>query len=176
VTDDIMFGAVDVAADTSDEHRDEFLSVLEAGIRETKRLNERLVLLSAPEKVAWELELRVPSSREYIGSEAGKHAKKRAQIYGVDESAAYAALILARYTVGILHGGDYAVDARAERASAFADPRLLRRLGARDSAEAVLKLFEAPSVVDGLAKRFVEEELSMDDAEVETVEDPSVRG
>lgn len=176
MSDDITFGVVDVATDTATEFTDDFQSILRAGLREQKRLNERIVRLSPePDKAAWELDLRVPTSREYITSEAGKHAKKRAQIFDVEEGEAYAALILARYTVGILHGGEHMIDCRKERASAFADPRLLKKLGARDSAEAVLKLFESPSVVDSLAARFVKEEIETD-AEVETIEDPSVRG
>lgn len=171
MSDDITFGQA-----VPDDGADDFLSVLEAGIRETKRLNERLVLISAPEKVAWELEMRVPNSNGYIASEAPKHAKKLAQIFGVEVSTATAAMVIARYCVAILHGGDYAVDCRAERASAFAHPRIMQRLEARDSVEAVLKLFGSESVVDGLAARFIEQELSMDDADVETIEDPSVRG
>jgi len=84
VSDDITFGVVDVATDTATEFTDDFQSILRAGLREQKRLNERIVRLSPePDKAAWELDLRVPTSREYITSEAGKHAKKRAQIFDV---------------------------------------------------------------------------------------------
>jgi hypothetical protein len=172
MTDDIMFGAVDVAADTSDEIDE--MSVLEAGIRETKRLNERLVRISLPEKIAWELVMRVPNRGGYIAN-LKADAKKFARIFDVGEGTAASAMVLARYTVGILHGGDYAIDARKERAAAFADSRILKRFGARDSVEAVLKMFDSEPVVVGLSDRFMDE-LSMDDAEVETVEDPSGRG
>ncbi len=174
MTDDITFGQPDTAA-AVDESEDDFLSILRAGLREQKRLNERIVLLTPEaDKCAWELELRVPSSRGAI-SEMQKQAKKRAQIFDVGESAAYAALILSRYTVGIIHGGDHLVDCRAGRESAFAHPRLLERLGARDSVEAVLKLFDSESIVDDLGGRFLQEEV-FTGAEVETIEDPSARG
>lgn len=169
MTDDITFGQ----GFDADEFADDSLSVLEAGLREQKRLNDRLVRISLPEKIAWELEVRIPQSGGYI-SQLPADAKKRARIFGVGEGTAFSAMILARYTVGILHGGDYAVDSRAERAAAFADPRLLKRLDARDSIEAVLKLFDSETVVAGLGDRFMDE-LSMDDAEVETIEDPTAR-
>lgn len=177
-----MIDDEDVSFDPADSEVDDFadddaLSVLEAGIREQKRLNARLVTISLPEKLAWELVLRVPTSGGFIAG-LGPHAKKRAKMHDIKPGTAFAALVLSRYTVGIKHGGKFAVDATADRASAFADPRLLKRLGAKDSVEAVLKLFDSEPVVAGLGEKFMEE-LSMDDAEVEestVIEDPTALG
>lgn len=176
MTDDVTFDPA--SPDVDELAGGERLSIIAAGIREQKRLNDRIVRLSLPEKLAWELEVRLPTDGSFIAG-LPKHARKHANILHIGEGTAFSAMILARYTVGILHGGEYAVDARADRSSAFADPQLRSQLAARDSVEAVVKLFGgSEAVIAGLGDKVVEE-LSVDDAEVEDaeeIEDPTAQG
>lgn len=152
---------------------DDRLSVLEAGIRQQHALNERIVRISLPEKIAWEFDVRIPNDGAFLAS-IPTRAKKRAKAAGAAEGTVAGAMILARYTVGILHGGDYAVDCRDEGTSAFADRALLDRLDARDAVDAVIRLLGTDGIVAGLGDLVVSE-VAVDDAEVETIEDPTAR-
>lgn len=167
--DDVTFGPVSDVQPAGDDR----LSVLEAGLRAQQRLNDRVERIGLPEKIAWQFDVTIPSDGGFLATLATA-SKKRAKAMGRtgEEGLIGSAMILARYCVGILHGGDYAVDARTERASAFADPALLQRLGAKDSVEAVLKLVDSDVIVAGLGDK-VMELVTADDAEVETVEDPT---